>query len=67
MAFFASKLQVKFVEQLINAEVVVGGHIFEDVVQCADFDRIMIRHGDVMLAVLLCRQADVGPVCRNTV
>ncbi len=47
-------------KQLVDAQAVVGGYVFEDVVQCADFDRIVIWHGDVMLAALLFRQADVG-------
>lgn len=60
MEFFTSKLQVEFVEQLIDVEAVVGGYVFKDVVQCTDFDWIVIRHGDVMLAALLCHQTDVG-------
>ena len=36
------------------------GDVFEDAVKRADFDGIVVGHGEVMFAALLCRQADVG-------
>lgn len=54
------KLQIQFVKQLVNTQAMVGGHVFQDVVRRADFDRVVIWHGNVIFTALLCCQADVG-------
>ena len=38
----------------------VGGYVFKDSVKCADFDRIVVRDGEVVLPALLGYQANVG-------
>jgi hypothetical protein len=48
------------VKQPLNAEVVMGGGIFENVVERTHLDGIVIGDGSLVWAALLGGQADVG-------
>ena len=43
------RLQIQFAQQIFDAEAMVGGHVFEDSVKCADFDRIVVWDSEVVL------------------
>ena len=57
---FLLLLEVDLQQELLNAQPVMGGYMFQNTAECAGFDRGVIRNDLVILAVQLSCDSNMG-------